>query len=186
MDDAKDYFAQELYYDYGFEEKQYNGNLAGVQWKNADGSQQAYGYLYDEVNRITGADYRSRQGSSWAEQAGSHSLDGVSYDKNGNIETLKRYGKVNGLTYILDELSYGYQGNRLASVADDGEQSVGFVDGETQSSREYGYDASGNMTSDSNKGISSTSYDPVLNLPLEVVTKTGTIQYAYNAAGGEA
>lgn len=96
-----------------------------MQWKNADGSKPAYGYLYDEVNRIAGADYRTRQGSSWAEQAGSHSLDG-----------------------------------------------------ETQSSREYGYDESGNMTSDSNKGISSTTYDPVLNLPLEVVTKTGTIRSA--------
>ncbi len=67
----------------------------------------------------------------------------------------------------------------------EGQAEVGFVDGVAGSAtQEYDYDASGNMTSDANKGISSITYDPVLNLLTEVViTGKGTIKYTYDASG---
>ena len=178
------YFNQELSYDHGFADQQYNGNISGIRWNRAGGKAHAYGYLYDEVNRITGADYRSKPTTgNWAPSSGNYTVDQVSYDRNGNIEELKRYGEQNELLYLWDDLSYSYSGNRLQAVQDAGQAETGFVDGASMTT-EYGYDASGNMTADQNKGISSIIYDPVLNLPTEVtIDGKGTIKYTYDAAG---
>ncbi len=144
--------------------------------------------MYDEVNRITGADYRAKPLSgSWATQPGNFTVDKVAYDQNGNITDLKRYGEQDERQYLWDNLEYKYDGNRLRAVGElpEGQAEVGFVDGVAGSvTQEYNYDASGNMTSDANKGISAITYDPVLNLPTEVViTGKGTIKYTYDASG---
>ncbi len=182
------YFNQELYYDFGFDKKQHNGNISGIRWNRAGGKAHAYGYLYDQVNRITGADYRAKPLSgSWATSPGNFSVDKVGYDQNGNITTLKRYGEQEERLYLWDNLEYKYDGNRLRAVGElpEGQAQVGFVDGVAGSATaEYNYDASGNMTLDANKGISEIKYDPVLNLPTEVViTGMGAIKYSYDASG---
>ncbi len=182
------YFNQELYYDFGFDKKQHNGNISGIRWNRAGGKAHAYGYLYDQVNRITGADYRAKPLSgSWASSPGNFTVDKVAYDQNGNITDLKRYGEQDERLYLWDNLEYKYDGNRLRAVGElaEGQAEVGFVDGVAGNATvEYGYDESGNMTSDANKGISSIVYDPVLNLPTDVVINgKGTIKYTYDAAG---
>ena len=183
LNQAGSYFNQELYYDFGFDKKQHNGNISGVKWNRAGSKAHAYGYLYDEVNRITGADYRSREANTWSATPGNFSVDQVAYDQNGNIEKLKRYGQLEERQYLLDDMSYTYQGNRLQAVADAGEGQFGFVDGASVAT-EYDYDLSGNMTSDKNKGISDIQYDAVLNLPETVViAEKGTNSYSYDAAG---
>ena len=182
------YFNQELYYDFGFDKKQHNGNISGIRWNRAGGKAHAYGYLYDEVNRITGADYRAKPLSgSWASSPGNFTVDKVAYDQNGNITDLKRYGEQDERQYLWDNLEYKYDGNRLRAVGElpEGQADVGFVDGVAGSAtQEYNYDAAGNMTADANKGISSIVYDPVLNLPTDVVINgKGTIKYTYDASG---
>ena len=186
LNDANDYFAEQLYYDYGFKEKQYNGNVAGVQWARAGGTAQAYGYLYDAADRITGADYRKQTQGAWASSPGAYSVENIGYDKNGNIKSLRRYGEVEGNLYALDDLDYQYAGNRLKAVDEqgDGQAILGFLDG-TSAEEEYFYDAGGNLTRDDNKGIEAISYDPLLNLPLEVRMKKGTIFYSYDASGNK-
>lgn len=47
---------------------------------------------------------------------------------------------------------------------------------------DYGYDINGNMTEDKNKGITSVVYNH-LNLPTQITTTSGNIQYIYDAAG---
>ncbi|MGB3852103.1 MAG: DUF6443 domain-containing protein [Tunicatimonas sp.] len=182
---SDDFFAQELFYDYGFAQKQYNGNLAGVQWSRAGGQQHAYGYVYDEADRLTGADYRHRPAAGgWAATPGNYTVDQVSYDRNGNIQRLKRYGQVQELQYALDDLDYDYSGNRLTAVNEsgDGQAELGFKDAGSGND-EYAYDAGGNLTQDQNKGITNITYDALLNLPLVVSLNTGTIRYTYDAAG---
>ena len=179
------YFNQELYYDFGFAQKSYSGKLAGTKWSRAGGKAHAYGYLYDEVNRITGADYRPEtETSGWATAPGAFSVDKIAYDLNGNVTQLKRYGQLDERLYLLDDMTYSYQGNRLQAVQDVGEATLGFVDG-ANATTEYGYDQSGNMMSDQNKGISNIAYDAVLNLPQTVELAQGSINYTYDAAGNK-
>ena len=101
----------------------------------------------------------------------------TSYDKNGNIKALQRYG--NGL---IDNLTYTYSGNQLTEVEDATGSSAGFNNG-ASAANEYTYDNNGNLTKDSNKNISTIAYN-CLNLPSKVTFSDGsTITYSYAADG---
>ena len=99
------------------------------------------------------------------------------YDKNGNITGLQRYN-----SSLVDNLTYTYNGNQLTKVEDATGNSNGFANG-ASTSNEYTYDANGNLTKDSNKGIASITYNS-LNLPQVVTFSNGnTITYLYAADG---
>ena len=112
----------------------------------------------------------------------------TSYDKNGNIKGLQRYGQLSSTAYgLIDNLTYTMNGNRL-SRADDAVAASAygggfeFKDGVKQAN-EYVYDANGNLTKDLNKGISNITYN-VLNLPTGVTFASGGfIQYGYTVDG---
>ena len=126
-----------------------------------------YTFTYDGVNRMLDATHG----------AGLYTEKVTSYDKNGNIKGLQRYG--NGL---IDNLTYTYSGNQLTRVDDATGNSAGFSNG-TSTTNEYTYDNNGNLTKDLNKNISSISYN-CLNLPSTVTFSDGsTIVYSYAADG---
>src|SRR5690606_17846416 len=106
----------------------YNGNISGTQWRtaNTDSSLKSYQYTYDALNRITGA----------MDNTGNYNLSDVTYDRNGNIMSLKRQGHTvldgNGQVTafgVMDDLAYSYDsGNRLIKVADTGNDAYGVID----------------------------------------------------------
>jgi RHS repeat-associated protein len=175
----------------------YNGNISQTMWRsaNSDSQTRAYGYAYDALNRINSG--FSRKGTNY-NTVDSYTLFDVSYDKNGNIGTLKRYGDVPNVSpQLMDDLQYHYVGNQLQNVTDiSASTSVttisqeGFYDGNT-SGNDYSYDVNGNMIGDKNKGITSIEYNH-LNLPIEIKinatdnqgdVQNGTITYIYDATG---
>src|SRR5690554_7857444 len=99
----------------------------------------------------------------------------LSYDKNGNILSLKRYGEeVNGQPIEWDDLTYTYTANRLQSVTDATNNPAGFNDGNPSTGSgqaDYEYDTFGNMTTDKNKGITGIKYNH-LNLPTEITFRS--------------
>ena len=144
----------------------YNGNISSMNW-NANGESHSYTFTYDGVNRMLNATHGT----------GAYTEKVTSYDKNGNIKALQRYG--NGL---IDDLSYTYNGNQLTRVDDATGNTAGFSNG-ASTTNEYVYDNNGNLTKDSNKNISSIAYN-VLNLPSTVTFSDGsTITYSYAANG---
>jgi len=92
--------------------------------------------------------------------AGNNLDEAISYDVMGNITSLTcdNFG-TNNYT--------GYNGNRLTAIS-------GFTNSN------YGYDANGNLTSDSQKNIT-LGYN-FLNLP-QTVSGSQNLTYTYNAAG---
>ncbi|SNS39571.1 RHS repeat domain-containing protein, partial [Dokdonia pacifica] len=173
----------------------YNGNISQTMWKtaNTDNQIRAYGYAYDDLNRINSG--FSRRGTNF-DTVDSYSLINVSYDKNGNIGGLERRGLGSG-TEVMDDLTYTYDGNQLLSVTDlsantsSSISNQGFYDGNT-SGDDFEYDVNGNMIKDRNKGITDNIEYNHLNLP-EIVkinttdpygfTQQGTITYIYDAVG---
>lgn len=184
-DGEKDYFGMQLAYNNGLSgvgnSGQFNGNISGVKWSSfhhGTGFESAYAYSYDQMNRLTGADYLEKT-TGWT-NTGKYDVDNLTYDLNGNVKRLTRFAVNTGIA--MDDMTYGYVGNRLMAVTDAGNTTEGFKDGNTTGD-DYAYDKNGNMISDANKGITSISYNH-LNLP-RVVTFTGgrSITYTYDAAG---
>jgi RHS repeat-associated protein len=113
--------------------------------------------------------------------------ESMTYDVNGNIQSLQRNGDFDSNTLMpieIDDLAYTYDTNiknKLQSVTDGSLSPKGFKD--VAGGTDYGYDNYGNMTSDANKGITSIVYNH-LNLPTQINFGTGNkIEYLYDALG---
>lgn len=168
-------FTQTLTYNNGT--AGYNGNITAMGW-TANGDSHHYDFAYDGLSRLTAATHG----------AGRFTEKVTSYDKNGNIKGLQRYGQTGASTYgLIDNLSYTLNGNQLNRVDDAVNTSAynggfEFKDGVKQAN-EYAYDNNGNLTKDLNKGITEIQYN-CLNLPNKVVFSDGsTVAYTYAADG---
>jgi RHS repeat-associated protein len=175
----------------------YNGNIAATSWRTAtDNILRRYGYQYDNLNRLINASYQKPEA---AVPLTSSYDETTTYDKNGNIMSLSRYGDFDDPTQQLniDDLTYSYANmtNRLMKVTDATNSTIGFkeptIPNTANSGNDYTYDVNpagtdignGNMTSDYNKGITNIKYNH-LNLPIEIsFTGTNKINYLYNATG---
>ena len=191
LSDPEDLFGMELYYDYGFNNTWFNGNISGVKWKTwQDENTRAFGYNYDNTNRLMGADYISGEAFSWDKEPNLFDVGNLSYDYNGNILTAKRNGLItdyNDATYYgqIDDMAYSYNGNQLLAVEDLEKPAKDRNDfsNEKSLSKEYFFDRNGNMYKDENKNISNIVYNE-LNLPAIIEFADGkSIHYVYDATG---
>ena len=137
----------------------YNGNISQAFWKTSnDNVLRQYNYNYDKLNRLTDAGY-SKTGVSNTNSYG----ESLTYDKNGNIQSLQRSGEYDDLNYdmSIDDLTYVYDENnrnQLTTVFDSTNNPKGFKDDTdgldiNSDGVDYTYDANGNMIGDTNKGI---------------------------------
>lgn len=166
---------------FGATKRQFTGNVAAEVWSNTTGiiGGQAYGFNYDGFSRLTNACYRTKTSTTWTTPASGYDLTSVSYDANGNIQSLERHNSGN----VMDKLTYGYYngGNRLQKVDDAGNKGEGFQDGATVAN-EYTYDNNGSMVTDANQNL--TAKYNLLNLPESYIVNGITFSYTY-AANGE-
>ena len=181
-------FQQNLYYNTGNGASCYNGNISSTTWKSGnDAILRGYKFTYDGANRMTGGTYG--EGTAISSNANRFN-ESATYDKNGNIVTLQRRGQTSTSAYAqLDNLTYTYNGNQVTKIED--AVSATALSGNTAftnvnvsgASDEYTYDANGNITKDSNKGISNIHYN-LLNLPEAVTFNNGnSIKFFYSAEG---
>lgn len=190
------WFGMELSYDWGYQNKQFNGNIAGIKWRSkGDGVQRSYGFGYDQANRLLTADFSEGVGTAYTDnslinfdmQMGNGTQPSTAYDANGNILAMKQWG-VKGLTSeLIDDLQYIYypNSNRLADVTDaqnDPDSKLGDFKDQSLNSPErpslaYQYDVHGNMRLDVHKGLvnfyDGTSYGQgveynYMNLPFHI------------------
>jgi RHS repeat-associated protein len=137
--------------------------------------------LYDALNRLLDAShYDHVTANTWAANSNAYQ-ENLTYDKNGNINTLLRRGPAG---VVIDNLGYNYSGNQLNYVSDSGDPLKGFVNGNT-SLDDYSYDFNGNLDKDKNKGLNTKGniqYN-YLNLPKLITKGTETLAYAYDATG---
>ena len=110
----------------------YNGNISSTSWITASDNLaiRKYNYSYDDLNRLKKAVYLKPELTVNDINAYDENL---SYDKNGNIKTLKRNGGLDnsGLPNPIDDLIYTYDDNnknQLVKVFDDEPSPQGFKD----------------------------------------------------------
>jgi len=138
---------------------QFNGNIGKLTWNGAFTS-----YSYDGLNSLKVA-------------AGIHT-ENLTYDENGNINTLIR--SISSVP--VDNLSYGYiaNTNRLLSVTDQSDKTKGYID--ANATTDFTYDNNGNLIDDRDKNIV-ISYN-YLNLVRQITGST-TQNYAYDGNGAK-
>ena len=181
-----DLFAYNLRYDESHSgtavpDQVYNGNIRQVIWKSAkNNTKKGYVYRYDKLSRLKASYYRL--GNTLTDGAAHFETYNLKYDANGNIETL---GRNNQSGSQIDNLTYNYDtGNKLLSIDDTTNNSIGFNDG-SSSSNDYDYDLNGNLIKDLNKGISNIEYNH-LDLVERVTFSSGAqIDFLYDANGAK-
>ena len=185
---ASPLFNQTLYYNdtYAGSTARYNGNISAMSWKMSNETPtRGYKFSYDNLSRLIAANYLENGSTN------DHFNTAYTYDKQGNMTSLSRRGNTGTTTYgNIDVLTMTYVGNQLVKAEDSGtsvslSSSMDFKNN-TNTTREYSYDANGNLTQDLNKGISGITYN-LLNLPqtLTISNSLGsaTNSYTYAADG---
>jgi RHS repeat-associated protein len=187
-----------------FTTAQYNGSIAGIQWKSqGDNTPRKYNYVYDNASRLTAANFTQRgsSGESWNATKVDLSTRSITYDENGNLLTLTNMGVLPGSTapVTLDQLSYQYKptSNKLIRVDDNGTSGSAngklgdFKDGANGAgSDDYAYDANGNLLTDQNKSVKNgvnagITYNYLDKPTLINIQGKGTIKNIYDAAGAK-
>lgn len=162
-----------------FAPAKYNGNISEFDWKTANGNMlRRYAYKHDKLDRLKDATYHEPLTTVPVTNGYSELL---TYDVNGNIQTLKRYQAYDNTPLLIDDLNYEiYKGNQLIKVTDNSSNNLGYsLGGNT-----IAYDVNGNMTNHLDKGITNISYN-YLNLPKEVkfAKDNNTLKFIYRADG---
>ncbi len=203
ISEAVDMFGMQLYYN---DEEipvpgstpQYNGNIAAIRWQSTGAlsvvlrSEKAYSYCYDKLNRLINGSFSELINHQWVNN-NRFSENIQSYDLNGNINALKRWGLrlPNNDPNTIDDLTYTYYGNQLIAVNDAVRQNNDgdFIDNGfiyTGNDPEFAYDVNGNLISDQNKGLIEINYN-YLNQPISLESRDddSRIEYIYDAAGNK-
>lgn len=185
----KDLFAFRINHnDAGTATDLFNGNISESLWKTSnDNILRKYEYKYDDLNRLTKSFYGKPLSASGPTNSYNEEL---SYDKNGNIQTLKRTGDLDDdlFSIDIDNLTYTYEqnSNKLLKVFDSTNHPAGFKDDNTGGLNDlvddYEYDSYGNLKKDDNKSVTGIIYNH-LNLPLQISFGSNKVEYFYNALG---
>lgn len=215
--DTNDLFGMELVYNQetlsvdGITTPLYNGNVSAIRWKTnlvdisfPNKPEQVFKYQYDAFSRLQKATYASKLSGAWTGNLNFFN-EAMTYDKNGNLLTLKRNAGLGGTSTQIDDLEYHYTSLSHASKSNvlrfthdksphwTGDVVKGYVENtahsynatEGQNSTEYEYDANGNVRVDINKGITNIAYN-YLNLPERIEFTGGrVITYKYDATGAK-
>jgi RHS repeat-associated protein len=157
-------------------------------------NERSYKYSYDGLNRVSGAVYAERTVAgtgAFSVNSNGFNENGITYDDNGNIKTLKRNtSTVGGSSFTeADNLSYTYETdnpNQLKSITDGtGASYTGFgFRNLTGTTGFYQYDTNGNLTADPYKGLTTTYNNLNKTDKVTITTATGRyIDYTYNSDG---
>ncbi len=192
---AANYFGEDLFYDYGFTNNQVNGAIAGVKWKGrGDTIARAYGFSYDNANRLTKADFSQniRNTNTWTNSTADFTTSNLTYDDAGNILTMKQRGLMIGSSATIDSLTYTYysNNNQLQKVADAAAATTGLGDFQDSSlTTDYAYDANGNIVKDYNRHMHTPAngngavYNLLDKPDSLVISNRATLYYTYDASG---
>ena len=138
---------------------QFNGNINGVSWNvdpvvNQEPVQ--YKYQYNKNNWLKQADFYSEPSSDYG--TNDYQVSNITYDSNGNIQTLKRNKNTENGSNAMDDLTYNYYNlmpNRLKQVQDAVVQNTNADDIKNQiSTNNYVYNEIGQLISNAEEGLS--------------------------------
>ncbi|MDP2106624.1 MAG: hypothetical protein Q8J76_11575, partial [Desulfobulbaceae bacterium] len=135
---------------------QLNGNIKGIRWNGSQSlstNQNTYAYSYNRDNWLTQALYGTYSNTSGfvPNAAADYKVNNLTYDANGNIQSLSRNKHTENGSNQMDQLTYRYttgKPNRLLRVEDAVTAGTNADDIKTQTGTNYVYNAIGQLTRD--------------------------------------
>ncbi|MCI5058228.1 MAG: RHS repeat-associated core domain-containing protein, partial [Flavobacteriales bacterium] len=176
-------------FNYSTVDKDLNNNpnfedqLSSLEWRDGCESQKAaYTINYNARNQLDKASYHEAPLAGAYQNTNTYTVEGISYDKNGNLKSLKR----NGTTGIIDDMHYHINAdNTLTSIEEFRDKNEGFKSILPNGHGYFDYDLNGNMTKDEHKGIKDIVYNE-LNLPMNIIFKNqNEIRFTYDFNGNK-
>lgn len=176
--------------DYEINGGRYDGNITKQSW-TINNLTRSYNYTYDLASRFLTATY-SGGNTSISENFGINTP--ITYDKNGNIQTLQRSGVSSGTitspaSYgVIDNLTYTYTNNysnKLLKVVDAVTGNManrGDFFNFNGTNNDYTYYKDGSLKTDANKGITEIKYNQ-FNLVKQVIINGYSLDYTYDGLG---
>ena len=172
-------FTEELFYADSPGTALYNGNISSIRWKdNTQSSKRGYKFSYDSTNRLTSGAYG--EGDALSSNTNRYS-ESMSYDANGNITGLTRYGN----STLMDNLTISYTGNQPTSVSESASDNnvSGAMEYKKANGSGYKFNANGSLVADKSRGIAYITYD-YNNNPKQIYFTNGSVtKYVYSASG---
>ncbi len=169
----------------------YNGNISAMSsgLLKIDESAVSLGmskYRYDQLNRITSRNWYEHAATNTTDWAGATSGNKYkslySYDADGNLDTLERWGATGSQ---FDDLDYEYYSglNRLKRVDDPSGTSTGVGDLADQTGNNYQYDATGNLIQDNSENFTDIEWG--INGKIRHIEKNGNpeLEFKYGPDG---
>ena len=176
-------FTEELFYTDGPGSKYCNGNISSIRWKdNTSSSKRGYKFTYDTANRLTSGAYG--EGDALGSNTNRYT-ESMSYDANGNIISLKRYGKTSSGYGLMDNLTIAYTGNQPTSVSESASDNntSGAMEYKKANGSGYKFNGNGSLQADKSRGIAYITYD-LNNNPKHIYFMNGSVtKYVYSASG---
>lgn len=183
----------------------YTGAVRAIRWKtqlptgapnNFTGMLQ-YIYKYDNLGQLTDAVFGTAtvgtmNGSTYGtgptfSEVNEYKLSNITYDKNGNIKTLKRNGNVSGSGLQMDDFTYNYASglpNRLTHVGDNTAAGNYTDDIDAQSTNNYTYNGIGELTGDVQAGYTyEYNYFGLVTRVYKTSNGNNVLTVEYNDAG---
>lgn len=166
----------------------FNGNISLTEWAtlypNSDQKLRAYAFEYDKANRLVQSQYYQKEQSLIKSTLYD---EHISYDLNGNINTLVRYSDplAQGIAEKIDDLQYTYKNNGLSNKIHRIMPPTGVANnpkGYNALGLAYSYDHNANITSSKDTDIEAILYNR-LNLPSQIAKMSDTLRYEYLADG---
>ena len=172
-------FTEELFYADGPGTTLYNGNISSIRWKdNTQSSKRGYKFSYDTANRLTAGIYG--EGDALSSNTNRYT-ESMSYDANGNITGLTRYGN----STLMDNLTISYTGNQPTSVSESASDNnaSGAMENKKANGSGYKFNGNGSLQADKSRGIAYITYD-LNNNPKQIYFMNGSVtKYVYSASG---
>ncbi len=103
----------------------FDGNIKGSRWGtqgiHTNGNQSGYSYQYNDNGWLSNATFSSINGNTYTSGVSpDYSVSSLTYDANGNIQTLRRTRDFVGTSNLMDDLQYHYiEGTNQLDYVDD-------------------------------------------------------------------
>jgi RHS repeat-associated protein len=152
----------------------YNGNIHAMQWGTSNYKNLQYAFTYDGANRLIWSNFSNSFFVANAYDTG------YSYDLNGNMSWVFRFGAGNDQIDVMDVEHYG--GNQVSCLVDHGSNSTADDYPGTPSCLDFIYDGNGNMTYEPNKSVSFT-YNQMNKINRADFGNNKRIEYVYRPDG---